>query len=219
VSEPAVRATYDAVARAYADQFDGELGHKPLDRALLAPLCDMTGEGVLADVGCGPGHVTRFLADRHADVVGVDLSPEMVAVARERHPDLRFMEASMLDLPVADQAWAGAACQYSIIHLTDAERSVACGELARVIRAGGSLLVAFHVDTAELSVGQVHHVSHWFDHAVSVEAHFLSPEDVTAELERAGFAVWSRTVRQPDPAIEYPSRRCYLFARRRAGDS
>ena len=51
MSEPAVRAAYDAVARAYADQFAGELIHKPLDRALLAALCDLTGEGVLADVG------------------------------------------------------------------------------------------------------------------------------------------------------------------------
>ena len=147
MSEPAVRAAYDAVARAYADQFAGELGHKPLDRALLASLCDLTGEGVLADVGCGPGHVTRFLADLHADVVGVDLSQEMVAVARERNPDLRFLQGSMLDLPVADRAWAGAACQYSMIHLTDAERAAACADLARVIRPGGALLVAFHVDT------------------------------------------------------------------------
>ena len=120
----------------------------------------------------------------------------------------------MLDLPVADQAWAGAACQYSIIHLTDDERVAAFTEVARVIRPGGALLVAFHVDTAELSVGQVHHVSEWFERPVSVDAHFLSPEDVTAELERSGFAVWSRTVRQPDPATEYPSRRCYLLARR-----
>ena len=115
---------------------------------------------------------------------------------------------------MADRAWAGAASQYSIIHLTDAERAAACTELARVIRPGGALLVAFHVDTAELRVGQVNHLSQWFDRPVSLDAHFLAPEDVTAELERAGFAVWSHTLRQPDLAIEYPSRRCYLLATR-----
>src|SRR6185312_10301611 len=73
-----VRAGYDAVARAYDEKFSGELDHKPLDRALLNALCEMTIGGTLADVGCGPGHVSRFLAGRHPDVVGIDLSPAMI---------------------------------------------------------------------------------------------------------------------------------------------
>lgn len=52
--------------------------------------------------------------------------------------------ASLLDLPVADDAWAGAVALYSIIHLDPGERAAAWRELARVVR--GVLLVAFHVD-------------------------------------------------------------------------
>ena len=75
--------------------------------ALLSMLAEQTCPGRLADVGCGPGHVTRLLADRHPAVVGVDLSAEKVTLARERHPDLEFLRASMLDLPVTDQAGPG----------------------------------------------------------------------------------------------------------------
>ncbi len=60
-----VRAAYDAVARAYDEQLSNELGGKPLDRALLEGFLELTGAGTIADVGCGPGHVTRFLAARH----------------------------------------------------------------------------------------------------------------------------------------------------------
>ena len=214
-SEPAVRATYDAVARAYAAQLADELDHKPLDRALLGLLAEAASDGRLADVGCGPGHVTRFLADRHPDVVGVDLSAEMVAVARERHPELEFVRASMLDLPVPDAAWAGAACLYAIIHLTPAERARAASELARVLRPGGPLLVAFHVDSPEVAAGGVNHLTEWFGRPVALDGYFLRPEDVAGELEQAGFVVKATTLRVPDPAHEYPSRRCYLWSERR----
>jgi 2-polyprenyl-3-methyl-5-hydroxy-6-metoxy-1,4-benzoquinol methylase len=70
-----VRAAYDAVARSYHDQLGDELAGKPLDRAVLEAFTGLAGEGTIADVGCGPGHVARFLAARHARVIGIDISP------------------------------------------------------------------------------------------------------------------------------------------------
>jgi len=57
----------------------------------------------VADVGCGPGHVTAHLHELGVDAFGIDLSPEMVAVARREHPAPRFEVGSMtdLDLPAA----------------------------------------------------------------------------------------------------------------------
>jgi SAM-dependent methyltransferase len=69
------RATHDAIARDYDAELGDELDRKPLDRGLLGAFVELINEGLVADVGCGPGHVTRFLAARHPDVMGVDLSP------------------------------------------------------------------------------------------------------------------------------------------------
>jgi hypothetical protein len=44
--------------------------------------------------------------------------------------------------------------------------------------------------------------------------HFLRPDDIAADLSASGFAEQARLVRDPDPVVEYPSRRCYLIARR-----
>jgi hypothetical protein len=52
-------------------------------------------------------HVTRFLAERYADVVGLDLSSAMIEIARKKPPDLVFETGSMLELPVPDAGWAG----------------------------------------------------------------------------------------------------------------
>jgi ubiquinone/menaquinone biosynthesis C-methylase UbiE len=131
-----VRATYDTVARAYAAQLSDELDGKPLDLALVQAFLEIAGPGTVADVGCGPGHVTRFVAQRHPDVVGVDLSPVMIDVAREAGPSMRFTVGSMLALPAGDGDWAGIVAFYSIIHLSAADRAAACREFARVLRPG-----------------------------------------------------------------------------------
>jgi SAM-dependent methyltransferase len=208
-----VRVTYDVVARAYADRLGDELDGKPLDRALLQTFLELTGPGTIADVGCGPGHVIRFLAQWNPDVIGVDLSPAMIDVAREAAPPLTFTVGSMLALPVADGAWAGAVALYSIIHLSAADRAAACHELARVLRPGGRLLVAFHVDGPDTAAGTAVHLTEWFGESVDIDTYFLDPADVVADLTAAGFRITSTMLRAPVPT-EYPSNRCYIFAQR-----
>jgi SAM-dependent methyltransferase len=211
-----VQATYDAVARAYAAQLGDELDGKPLDRALLEGFLELAGAGTIADVGCGPGHVTRFLAARHPDVIGIDLSPRMIDIAREQAPTLAFTVGSMLQLPAADDAWSGAIALYSIIHLTADQRAIACREFARTIRSGGWLLVAFHIDSPDFAAGEVNHLTTWFGEPVDLDGFFLEPADVVRDMEAAGFTIMSTLVRRPWPDAEYPSRRSYLLAQRRA---
>ena len=210
-----VQEVYDTVALAYDSQFGDELAAKPLDRALLTGFVELVGRGSIADVGCGPGHVTRFLATQHPDVIGIDLSPDMIGIARERSPEMEFTVASMLALPASDGQWAGVVALYSIIHLDCDERGHACREFARVIHPGGWLLVAFHVDSHEFAAGQVNHLTSWFGQRVELDGYFLDPGGVVAQLEAADFALMAKVERQPDALVEYPSRRCYLLAQRR----
>ena len=209
-----VRAAYDAVARAYDTALADELDGKPLDRALLAAFIEVAGAGPIADVGCGPGHVTRFLAARHTAVVGVDLSPRMIEIARERAPEITFTVGSMLRLPVDDGVWAGVVALYSIIHLTAADRAVACREFARALRPGGWLLVSFHIDSATTATGEVDHLTEFFGEPVALDGYYLDPADVAHDLGAAGFTVMSTIVRRPWPGVEYPSRRGYVLAQR-----
>ncbi|GAA3073130.1 hypothetical protein GCM10010464_41530 [Pseudonocardia yunnanensis] len=92
----ATRTSYDAVAGGYAEQFREELASKPPDRALLGWFAELTqAAGPVADLGCGPGSVTAHLNALGVTTFGIDLSPEMVAVARPLHRDLRFVTWSL----------------------------------------------------------------------------------------------------------------------------
>lgn len=214
MTENRVRSGYDAVAPTYAEQFRDELDHKPLERGLLAAFCDLSPAGVIADIGCGPGHITRFLAARRDNVIGLDLSPAMIMVARQRNSGPAFAVGSMLHLPYPDAAVAGVAAMYSIIHLSIEERAVAFAEFARILGPQGVLLVSFHVDGPGLAPGDVNHLTTFLGHPVDMDGYFLDPTMITRELLANGFRVEARLDGEPISDIEFPSRRCYILARR-----
>jgi len=229
----ATRASYDAVASGYAEAISDELRHKPLDRALLTAFAEQVRLAVRArrgdptepsahggalrppvppgrvwDVGCGPGHVTAFLAGLGLEAAGIDLSTQMVAQARARHPGLEFRCGSMTALPSGDGEWDGLVSFYSLIHMIDdADLRAALAEYRRVLADQGLLLLAVHAGQ------EVRHSTEWFGAAVDVSFRFFDPGRLAAELDRAGFAIEAVTRRQPYPGVEVATERAYFLAR------
>ena len=160
---------YDAMADDYAARFLNELAAKPLDRLLLDLVASEVNDlGAMADIGCGPGHVARYLHDLGKPIVGVDLSPRMIDVARASHPAIEFHVGDMRNLHFPDQAWGGIMALYSIIHVTPSEMATVFAEFHRVLRPGGTVLVSFHVGD------EVRHVEEMLGRAVDLDFHFTS---------------------------------------------
>jgi SAM-dependent methyltransferase len=112
-----VRESYDRLAEEYARRIFDELQHKPLDRELLDRFAaEVRGLGEICDMGCGPGHVARYLRDAGATVFGLDLSPGMLEQARSLNPGIPFREGNMLALDLPDGALAGIAAFYAIVN-------------------------------------------------------------------------------------------------------
>lgn len=207
------QASYDAVADEYVQRIYEELRHKPLDRQLLDRFAaSISGVGPACDMGCGPGHVARYLHQRGVQVCGVDLSPVMVECARRLAPEIEFRQGDMTALDAPDGAWAGIAAFYSIIHIPPDEMATALGELKRVLRPGGILLLAFHIGEGTL------HLDDWWGHRVCLDFFSFRSDEVASYLRATGFEVDEIIERDPYPGVEHPSQRAYLFAHRPMGD-
>jgi len=203
------RSGYDAVARAFADRFSDEFDSKPFDREVLDDFARrVEGRGVVVDLGCGPGQVAAYLGARGVPVVGVDVSPGMVAAAQQHQPHLDFQVGDMRNLAFDNETVAGIAAFYSIIHIPRDEIPAVLLEQRRLLRPGGLLLLAFHVGD------RVEHVDEFLGEAVSLDFVFFTRAEMEDHLDTAGFElIWSRQ-RRPYPDVEAQTERAYLLSRR-----
>ncbi len=148
----AVRESYDTVAADYAARVKSPAELDPLSRAMLVAFAETvraTDRGPVADLGCGPGKVTAYLAELGVPAFGVDLSPRMIALARWAYPWVRFTVGSITALPIAGAGLGGALAYCSTHHTPPAVLPSVFAEFHRTLAPGGHLMLAGYVGNDE----------------------------------------------------------------------
>ncbi len=152
--------------------------------------------GDVLEVAVGTGrNLDHYPADVH--LTGIDLSPEMLARARERaskvRPDANLREADAQQLPFDDASFDTVVCTFSLCSIPDDR--VAVAEMARVLRPGGRLLLVEHVASPNRPVRAVQWLLHQVTHRFFCEHMLREPrravrgaglEIIRAERRRAG---------------------------------
>ena len=209
-TKQSVRESYDRLAEEYAQHYYRELENKPIDRELLDRFAGKVRQlGKVCDLGCGPGHIARYLRDAGATVFGLDLSPQMVGQARRLNPDISFREGDMTALDIPDDTLAGIVAFYSIVNLPEESLPTVFTEIERVLQPGGALLLSFHIGD------EIVHPDALLGQPVSMDFFFFQPSSIRQCLEDAGLEIEEIIEREPyAPEVEYQSRRAYIFARK-----
>jgi len=131
---------WSTVARRYDAVVDLQIG--PTTRAMVRErLAKEDALGDVVEFGCGTGFYTETLAAKARRLVATDLSPGMVAVARERvaAADVMFQVEDCQRTSFADCTFDTAFVSL-VLHFTEPE--VALAEMRRILRPGGRLIVA-----------------------------------------------------------------------------
>ena len=208
-----IRGSYDQIADEYARRIFNELSNKPLDQELLNRfIAEVSGRGDVCDMGCGPGHVARYLRDKGATVFGLDLSPGMLEQARQLNPDIQFREGNMMALDLKDESLAAITAFYAIVNLPKWSLPLVFRELERVLQPGGLLLLAFHTGNEVLPEDKL------WGRSICMDFFLFQPSEIQQYLETARLVVEETIEREPyAPDVEYQSRRAYIFARKPVG--
>jgi cyclopropane fatty-acyl-phospholipid synthase-like methyltransferase len=135
-----VRAGYDALGRGFGE-WACRIRDPTRERLIAALVSRLPERARVLDLGCGAGALARVLAERF-EVVGVDLSQEQLALAREAVPRASFFEADFTTLEL-DEASVDAVCAlYSITHVPREEHAALFERIARWLRPGGLFLAS-----------------------------------------------------------------------------
>jgi ubiquinone/menaquinone biosynthesis C-methylase UbiE len=151
--------------------------------------------GRLIDLGCGTGRLARPFLDRGFQYVGVDLSDEMLARAREENPAATFLKANLVDLAdVPDASFDWAACLFSTLGMIRGveNRRSALRSFIRILKPGGALVLHVHnrrfhglgwrILRREQTMPQAYG-------GAPLTLHHYSGNEIRRELDRAGFRV------------------------------
>ena len=111
-----------------------------LEEPVVRSVLDGSPPGRTLDAACGTGRHARHLVELGHEVVGVDLTPEMLRRAAAAVPDATFLEADLRDIPAPDGHFDLVVCGLALAHVDDVRAAVT--ELARVLRPGGRLVVS-----------------------------------------------------------------------------
>ena len=144
----AVREMYDLSAESYAEMMDSEM-EDPMYADMLGRLrtniADLSGP--IVDAPCGSGHLLsmyheNFDADR--PLLGIDLSPQMVAISKQRLGDAANISvADLRKLTALESSSAAAVVSYFAFHHLDSSEIIdALAEWHRILQIGGQLVVA-----------------------------------------------------------------------------
>ncbi|MFC7403662.1 class I SAM-dependent DNA methyltransferase [Georgenia alba] len=132
----------------WAPRYDGPNGFWGFEEPLVRPLMAKVPPGVAVDAACGTGRHTEWLVERGHEVHAFDLSPDMLAIARQKVPGARFEQADFRRLPMLDASADLVVNTLALCHVEDLGPVFA--EAARILRPGGHLVVS---DTRSLYVG------------------------------------------------------------------
>ena len=144
-------------------------------------------DGPVIDAGAGSGRWTNYLNQMGLEDMGMDITPELVAIGRRQYPGVAINLGPMDSLLASDGYLAGILAWYSIIHTPPEDLPAILTEFNRALSPGGSVLLSYF-DGPRLEP---------FDHPITTAWTWPLP-DMTAVLNTAGFQVVEAN-RQPNP--------------------
>ena len=134
--EEIVRAGYDRIGSSYNEMRNREKNNLELEYFvnLLPP------HGHVLDAGCGAGEpVAKYLVGRGFQVTGIDVSPQILEIAKQQVLGATFLEGDMTQLTFPDQVFEGVVSLYAIWHISRQNHGLVFKNFYRVLKPNGVL--------------------------------------------------------------------------------
>ena len=134
--------TYNSISKEYAETFSEPSDH--IDEFLAAV---SKGRKIL-DAGCGPGVDSKYMVEKGFEVIGLDLSSQMIQLARKKSPGTKFLLADLREIDFEDGSFDGLLASYSLIHVPKKDAPRTLSAFFEVLKPGGVACIGIQEGTS-----------------------------------------------------------------------
>ena len=197
--------TYNKIAQKYTEEFFDDWSEKEcLDQFLST----VKKGGKILDAGCGPGNFAKYFFNHGFEVQGIDLSEEMIKIARSKVPEVQFDLMDMRELNYNEESFNGVCAAYSLIHIPQKDIANTLMGFNRILENDGILFLALQEGQGERLVDEP------FNPAERGLIKFFSIDEIIEELNKCNFRVIYTEIREPNSEKEFNNRKLFVVSRK-----
>lgn len=195
-----VRKIFDEFGKYFSCLEEKNRDRKQLAKILLSMMGDVRGKRIL-DAGCGEGKETKILSEMGAEVIGIDISREMLKLAAKKclGLDTVFLLGDIEKIEITDNELDVVVSLFSILFKKDV--SMVLKEFHRVLKKGGELYIAVPHPVRKMVIYTKNYFDsgkHWEHHGkMRVFNYYRTMEEYINSLTAAGFQI--KEIREPKP--------------------
>ena len=185
--------TYDKIAKAYTQEFfDDKIDIKYLNKfSSLLPK-----KGRVLDVGCGPGNFPKYFLEKGFSVEGIDLSTEMIKIARKMVPKGVFRIMDMRKLKYPNESFDGLCVAYSLYHIPSKQTLDVLKNFNRVLKPNGIIILMLQKGKGEGVIPEP------FNPKEKMFFKYYQKGEIKNLLKKSGFKIIYEAERKPRSGLE-----------------
>lgn len=197
---------YDKIHLDYFNQYSEELIKKPYDRDFLNRfITSVEKNGRILDIGCcSTAQQARFFHDNGYRVTSIDLSRNCIETAKQRFPQIDFLQLDMTEMTFEENSFDGINAFYSIIHIPDEKLHKLFADFSKLLKVDGKIAISVHA-------GDFY--GYYTENQIPVFYRTYTQEELKHYLDKSGFEIIEINQRPPLYDFEFQSERIYLIAR------
>lgn len=196
--------TYNEIAQRYDTEFGNDYSDTPYIDKFLNYL---EGKKVL-DIGCGVGNLTKYIFNKGFNVDGIDLSKEMLNIAKRKYSDINFFKMNMKDI-ILNKKYDGIMLAYSLFHLTKQEVLEVLPKYYNLLNNNGKMLLILQCGKGEKVIDEP------LKDGLKMFINYYSLEEISEVLENNNFEILYTDFKNPESEFELGNEKLIIICERR----
>jgi ubiquinone/menaquinone biosynthesis C-methylase UbiE len=195
-------SVYDKIAKPYAEEFSNPSEY-------LNEFLDLLPKNAkILDVGCGVGVDSGFVKSKGFEVIGLDLSKEMINIARQKFPQLDFRQQDIRELDFPSNSFDGIIASCSLIHIPKNDVPALVEKFFQILNKNGSIYIALQGGKSEEIF-----IDEPFKPDEKLFLNIISFEEIKNLLVKNGFSIMKHYEREPKSKEELNYTKLYVIAK------